>query len=68
MFYIEEEIEEEQEFERMLTVSEAAQLLGVSTSTVRRLTRMGCLRSYRIGPGGHRRFKKKDVLNILRSE
>lgn len=64
MFYI-EDIEEEKESEKMLTVSEVAELLGVSKSTVRRLSRTGHLRSYRITPGGHRRFKKKDVLQVL---
>ncbi|HNW93166.1 MAG TPA: helix-turn-helix domain-containing protein [bacterium] len=58
---------EEKELERMLTVSEAAELLGVSAATVRRMANDGGLPCYRVGRGRHRRFKKKEVLGFLHS-
>ncbi|MBN1897547.1 MAG: helix-turn-helix domain-containing protein [Spirochaetes bacterium] len=51
--------------DRMLNVSEAAHLLGVSTSTIRRLNRLGQIKSYRIGTGKHRRFRKRDLIHYL---
>lgn len=59
--------EEERELERMLTVSKAAELLGVSAATVRRLANEKTLPCYRVGKGRHRRFKKKEVLGFLHS-
>jgi len=55
----------EKELNRMLTVSEAAELLGVSKSTMRRLSTLKEIKSYRIGTGKHRRFRKKDLLEYL---
>lgn len=42
-------------------VSEAAELLGVHTNTVRRWSSRGLLKAYRIGPRGDRRFRQKDI-------
>lgn len=69
--FIMEDLTEElsgNDLERMLSVSEAAELLGVSKTTIRRFSNSGHLRSYRIGPGKHRRFKKRDVLEILNAD
>lgn len=55
----------EKELERLLTVAEASEILGVSKSTIRRLNRMDIIKSYRIGTGKHRRFRKKDLLEYL---
>ncbi len=55
----------EKELNRMLTVSEAAELLGVSKSTIRRLSSSGEIKTYRIGTGKHRRFRKGDLLEYL---
>jgi|PlaIllAssembly_1097288.scaffolds.fasta_scaffold1531018_2 excisionase family DNA binding protein len=55
----------EKELERLLTLDEAAQIMGVSKSTLRRLDNTSVIRSYRIGTGKHRRFKKKDLLDYL---
>lgn len=55
----------EKELDCMMTVTEAASLLGVSKATIRRFTNTGQLKAYRIGSGKHRRFRKKDVLQIL---
>lgn len=65
---LEEEEALERELNRMLTVAEAGELLGVSKTTIRRFANSGKLRSYRIGPGKHRRFRKRDVLQVLELE
>lgn len=58
---------DEPDLEKMLTVSETATMLGVSAATVRRMANEGILPCYRVGKGGHRRFKKKEVLGFLHS-
>jgi len=58
----------EKELNRMLSVSEAAELLGVSATSIRRFSRAGKLKTYRISTGGHRRFRKKDVLDFLETD
>ncbi len=55
----------EKELERMLSVAEASEVFGVSKSTIRRLNSLGEIKSYRIGTGKHRRFRKRDLLNYL---
>jgi excisionase family DNA binding protein len=55
----------DQEMSRMLTMDEASEIMGVSKSTLRRLDKTGCIKSYRIGTGKHRRFRKKDLLAYL---
>ena len=65
---LKEEIKEqllEKELNRMLTVAEAAELLGVSKSTIRRLSKIGEIKSFRVGTGKHRRFRKKDLLDYF---
>lgn len=52
------------ELERMLSIREAARLLGVSTATLRRFSNRGELACSRIGERGHRRFRKGDVLAL----
>ena len=46
-------------------IKEAAELLGVSCTSLRRYANEGKLKVYRIGPGKHRRFRKRDVLEYL---
>jgi excisionase family DNA binding protein len=56
--------------EKLLTTTEAADLLGFSASTVRRMVDRGELASI-LTPGGHRRISKRDVETIrnqLRAE
>jgi excisionase family DNA binding protein len=49
--------------EDTISTSEAAALLNVSKSTVRRLADKGVLESFRTSPStGHRRFLKEKVL------
>jgi len=55
----------DRELNRMLSITEAAELLGVSCSSLRRYANEKKIRAYRIGPGGHRRFRKRDVLEYL---
>jgi excisionase family DNA binding protein len=55
----------DREMERFLDLDEAAEILGVSKSTLRRLDNLKQIRSYRIGTGKHRRFKKKDLLGYI---
>ncbi len=65
---LKEELKErllEKELERMLSVAEASEVFGVSKSTMRRLNNLGEIKSYRIGTGKHRRFRKKDLLEYL---
>ena len=49
----------------MLTVTDAAQLLGVHPTTVRRWSNQGKLKTYRINPRGDRRFRREDVDDFL---
>jgi excisionase family DNA binding protein len=45
----------------LITAAEAAQLLGCSVQTVKRLAERGDLKPLRFGPGGHVRFRLSDV-------
>ena len=51
----------------MLTPSDVAQLLGVHRNTVRRWSKKGILKSYRISPRGDRRFRQEDVDGFLKA-
>lgn len=55
----------DRELDRMLTITEAADLLGVSCTSLRRYANEGKIRAYRVGSGKHRRFRKRDVLEYL---
>lgn len=49
----------------MLTTGEASKILHVHGNTLRRWNKQGMIMSYRIGPGGGRRFKREDVVALL---
>ncbi len=51
--------------EPMLTMREACRLLNVHSNTLRRWGQQGMLRIYRVGPRGHRRFRRTDVIALL---
>ncbi len=51
--------------EPMLTMREACRLLNVHSNTLRRWGHQGTIRMYRIGPRGHRRFRREDVISLL---
>jgi excisionase family DNA binding protein len=53
--------------DRWLTIDEAARLLGVGQSTLRRWSDAGLVPVYRTA-GGHRRYRETDLLAVLRSE
>ncbi len=50
----------------MLTTGDAAQLLGLHPSTVRRWNKSGILKSYRIGSRGDRRFRREEIDAFLK--
>ncbi len=52
----------------MLTAKQAADLLNVHINTVRRWSKQGILKGYRIGPRGDRRFKREDLAILLLEE
>ncbi len=49
----------------LLTVAQAATLLGVHPNTIRAWTDAGRLTAYRINPRGDRRFRRGDVVRLL---
>ncbi|RLC66574.1 MAG: DNA-binding protein [Chloroflexi bacterium] len=51
--------------EPMLTMREACRLLNVHSNTLRRWGHQGMVRMYRVGPRGHRRFRREDVVDLL---
>jgi excisionase family DNA binding protein len=51
--------------DRMYTASEVASLLNIHINTVRRWSKQGILKTYRVGPRRDRRFKGEDLDNFL---
>jgi excisionase family DNA binding protein len=51
--------------EKLMTISEAADLLKVSKASLRRWTNSGLLKSYRVGNRSERRFKLADLLAFV---
>ena len=49
----------------LLTVGQAARLLHLHPNTIRRWSKKGILKSYRINNRGDRRFKKEDINQLL---
>ena len=52
----------------MLRTADVAQFLGVHINTVRRWSKNGILKAYRIGPRRDRRFRREDVEDLLKEE
>ena len=50
----------------LLTMKEASQLLAVHPNTLRRWNHLGLIKTIRVGPRCTRRFKRKDLLALLR--
>ena len=50
--------------DKIFSISEAAEYLGVSALTLRNWERQAKIRAFRT-PGGHRRFRKSDLDAIL---
>jgi excisionase family DNA binding protein len=55
----------EPEAESLLSVAQAAGLLGVHPNTIRTWTDAGRLTAYRINARGDRRFRRSDVVRLL---
>lgn len=53
------------EIETPLSTGDVALLLNIHTNTVRRWSRNGILKTYRVGPRGDRRFMQKDVRTLF---
>jgi len=51
----------------MLNSSEAASMLSIHINTLRRWSNLGLLPVYRLGSRGDRRFKRKDIDNLVRT-
>jgi excisionase family DNA binding protein len=49
----------------LLTLADASAILRVHRNTLRRWTKEGIVKSYRIGPRGDRRFKLEDIAVLL---
>lgn len=49
----------------MLNISEASKFLNVSKSSLRRWEKEGKIKSHKT-PGGHRRYNKKELLEIVK--
>ena len=52
--------------EAMLTIGDVARFLNLHITTVRRWSKKGILKSYRIGFRGDRRFRREDVEGLLK--
>ena len=50
------------------TIDEAADYMRLSRRTIYQLIEQGELACYRVGKGGHRRFKKGDLEGVMRKE
>src|SRR5438270_8797728 len=53
--------------QRLLTITEAAEFLQVSETSLRRWTNSGKLRCFRVGGRSERRFLKEDLLAFMRT-
>jgi excisionase family DNA binding protein len=52
----------------LLSITEVARLLGVSTMTLRRWDTKGILKSFRPTPNSQRRYRRVDVERFLESK
>lgn len=50
--------------DKLLTVTQASELAGVSTESIRRWTNSGKLKTYR-SAGNHRRIKTSDLMRLI---
>jgi excisionase family DNA binding protein len=49
----------------MLRTGEACRILCVHSNTLRRWSKQGIIKAYRIGPRGDRRFRREDIAALL---
>ena len=57
--------EKEEKLPELLSITEVAKLLGVSTMTLRRWDAKGILKSFRPTPSSQRRYRRSDVERFL---
>lgn len=57
--------EQPSRIELPLSTGDVARLLNVHANTVRRWSRSGTLKTYRVGPRGDRRFRREDVQRLF---
>ncbi|TAL50094.1 MerR family transcriptional regulator [Patescibacteria group bacterium] len=50
---------------KLITIREAAELLGVHPETLRRWDNEGKLKAVRVGERGHRRYNTSDVNRLM---
>ena len=53
------------ELDKMLRVSDVAEVLHVYPNTLRRWSEQGRIGAYRIGPRGDRRFRQSDIASFI---
>jgi len=56
------------ESEALVTVREAAAILRVHGNTVRKYDRIGLLHSVRLGPQNQRRFRRAEVMALIKGD
>ena len=54
-----------EQVKNLLSTGDVSRLLSVHPNTVRRWSRSGLLKTYRLGPRGDRRFMAEDVQKML---
>lgn len=52
----------------LMTIREAATLLNVHISTLRRWEKAGLITAVRLGPGTHRRYRRQQILGLVSGE
>jgi len=52
----------------ILTMKQASELLNCHPNTLRKWEKQGAIKCFRFGTRGDRRFRKNDVLALLRKE
>lgn len=53
---------------KLLKLSEAAEILNVHPNTLRKWDKKGILKAIRFGERGDRRYKKEDIDNLIESQ
>jgi len=61
-------MDKKQEIPELLTLSEACKILKVHPNTLRAWDRKGILRAIRFGERGDRRYRKGDLIKLIKSE
>jgi len=61
-------IKREEKLPELLSITEVARMLGVSTMTLRRWDTKGILKSFRPTPSSQRRYRRVDVERFLENK